>query len=181
MFGAIERDIKKHDTLLTDEDYIKIFEWHATIICLGKDCPVYDRKTSSVYDIIKKPASWYFKLQPCKRVVVSRTKNNPERCLVRGEVNYNQNVGEGKSRPILKQGKAIQSLQPVVIPEGVLLKNAKIKDMKTLLSKHFLKDWSQRESLTFYNNVFDQQEQLRITSLMKMTLSQTLGKSEMKM
>lgn len=159
VFGAIEKDIKKHDTLLTDKNYIDIIQRHATVIRLGEDeCPVLDWK-SAVFDKIKKPSNWHFKLQPCKRVVVSKTKSNNGKCVVRGEINYVNNIGEGKS--ILKPGKKIQDLNPKTIKKGVLLKEAKLKDIDTLLKKHFSPAWKEREDLNFFNNIFEQHNRLQ--------------------
>uniref|UniRef100_A0A1B6K4I9 Uncharacterized protein n=1 Tax=Homalodisca liturata TaxID=320908 RepID=A0A1B6K4I9_9HEMI len=132
----MEKDVEKHSTLLTDQDYIiTIFKKHATVIRLGDNyCPVYNWK-KAVFEVLKKPASWHFKLQPCKRIVVSKTKKTGN-CVVMGKLHYNENIGEGKS--LLKRGKKITSINPNLIPKGVQLKPAKLTDLNKLLSKHFM-------------------------------------------
>lgn len=38
----------KHDTLLTDLSYIGICNRHATVVRLGKNCTVFERKVQSL-------------------------------------------------------------------------------------------------------------------------------------
>ncbi|KAG8326909.1 hypothetical protein J6590_031260 [Homalodisca vitripennis] len=101
-------------------------------------------------------------MQPCKRIVVSRVKNNCNRCVIRGEVNYTTNVGEGKS--VLKRGKQFHDLLLPEIEKGVLLKPEKVKDIKSLLSAHFSTNWDERPELRFFKDVFHQQHELHEVS-----------------
>jgi hypothetical protein len=153
VFAQIEKDVKKHSTLLTDQDYIEIFNKHATVIRLGDNCPVLDWK-NAVFEVLKKPANWHFKLQPCKRIIVSKAKKTGN-CVVRGELHYNQNIGEGKS--LLKRGKKISSIDPKRIAKGVQLKPAKLTDLNKLLSKHFMPNWREKEQLIFFKELFEEQ------------------------
>uniref|UniRef100_A0A1B6D3Y0 Uncharacterized protein n=1 Tax=Clastoptera arizonana TaxID=38151 RepID=A0A1B6D3Y0_9HEMI len=150
VFAQIEKDVKKNSTLLTDQDYITIFRKHATVIRLGDNCPVLDWK-KAVLEVLKKPVQWHFKLQPCKRLVVSKTKTG-NNCVVRGEVHYNKNIGEGKS--LLKRGKRITSINPQVIEKRVRLKLAKLRDLNRLLSKHYKPHWRENEQLIFFQRTF---------------------------
>nr|CAD7266986.1 unnamed protein product [Timema shepardi] len=54
IFGHIKSEVKKHSTLLTDKDYINIIGSHATVIRLGKDCPVLEWK-EAVSPVVKEP------------------------------------------------------------------------------------------------------------------------------
>jgi hypothetical protein len=158
VFGIIERDIKKHDTLLSDEDYISIFDKHATVVRLGEECKVYDWK-KEVFNVVKKPANWHFKLQPCKRIVISRVKGKLNKALLRGEVNYSTNVGEGKT--ILKRGKKFKDLIPAEVKKGVVMKEEKVKDIVSLMEVHFSANWKDKPELSFLKDVISQQEVLQ--------------------
>ncbi|KAG8312469.1 hypothetical protein J6590_023077 [Homalodisca vitripennis] len=102
-------------------------------------------------------------MQPCKRIVVNRVKNNCNRRVIRGEdVNYTTNVGEGKS--VLKRGKQFHNLVLPEIEKGVLLKPEKIKDIKSLLSAHLSTNWDERPELRFFKDVFHQKHELQEVS-----------------
>lgn len=123
------------------------------MIKLGESCPVKDWK-AAVCKTLKEPGNWHFKLQPCKRIVITRTKSG--NCVVRGEVNYNSDCGEAKS--IVKRGKLLRAIQPAEVMEGIRLKQEKIQDLTTLLVKHYGQDWMTVDNLTFFTKLFEQQK-----------------------
>ena len=128
IFGRMESELKKQSTILTRQDYEKIFESHTTVTRFGDECPVLDWK-EAVSRVIKEPGQWHFKLQPCKRVVIRRTLSG--KCVIRGEVNYNNDVGEAKS--VLKHGKQLSYIKPNEERKGIPLKKAKLQIKKKTL------------------------------------------------
>ncbi|KAG8309885.1 hypothetical protein J6590_074737 [Homalodisca vitripennis] len=77
---------------------------------------------------------------------------------LRGETNYNVDSEVGKN--INKPGKQLSTLIPKPVKEGVPIKKSKLKDLNTLLTKHFTKEWENNQDLTFFKNLFDQQKAL---------------------
>lgn len=155
VFGRIESKIKKNTTLLTDKDYVEIFKSCATVIRLGEECPMVDWKVATS-ETIKEPKDWHFKLRPTKRIILVKTKKGS--CIVRGETHYNVDTGVAKS--LLKHGKQLKLMNLKPEKEGVAIKKAKLKDLTTLLVKHFTKEWEQNEELNFFKNLFSQREAL---------------------
>ncbi|KAJ4426045.1 hypothetical protein ANN_27672 [Periplaneta americana] len=85
-------------------------------------------------------------------------------CLVQGEPFYNFESGEPKS--LNKKGKHFQKgYIPNSIPMGVILKEAKIRDIKSLLELHFGEDWVLNANLSFYTEMFNQQQGLGVADL----------------
>nr|CAD7415954.1 unnamed protein product [Timema cristinae] len=74
----------------------------------------------------------------------------------KGEVNYNLDMGEGKSK--LKWGKPLHSIAPTVTEEGTTLKKEKLQDLNILMTKHFQANWREKEQLTFFKDIFEKQE-----------------------
>lgn len=110
VFGHTEKDIRKHASLLTDEDNMNIFKRHAIVNTLGKDCPVYEWK-ESVSEVIKDPAHGTLIIN--KRIFILKTVagNN---CIVRGDINYNLDASEGMS--ILKPQK-LEDIDTLLLEE----------------------------------------------------------------
>lgn len=49
VFVVIEREIKKKDTIVQPDEYLKIFSYHATVMKIGnEECLVYNWKTGIV-------------------------------------------------------------------------------------------------------------------------------------
>ncbi|PSN47367.1 hypothetical protein C0J52_06548 [Blattella germanica] len=51
IFGRIEKETKKLDTIIKPEDYCNIFNNYGTVIKLGTDCRVYDWKANILFSI----------------------------------------------------------------------------------------------------------------------------------
>lgn len=80
------------------------------------------------------------------------TRSNKGTPLIRGEPNYNFDVGEPKS--ILKKNGTYTQFKPVLIPVGSnKLKEAKLQDIQNLLKKHFGEEWEELEKLQFYRSL----------------------------
>uniref|UniRef100_A0A1B6EC16 DUF7869 domain-containing protein n=1 Tax=Clastoptera arizonana TaxID=38151 RepID=A0A1B6EC16_9HEMI len=155
VFGRMEGKIKKHTTLLTDKEYIEIFKSCATVIRLGQECSMLDWK-EAVSATLRELKDWHFRLRPTKRILIIKTKQG--NLKLRGETNYNFDSGVGKS--INKLGKQLSTLNPKPVKEDVPIKKLKLKDLNTLLAKHFTKEWENNQDLTFFKNLFDQQKAL---------------------
>ncbi|KAJ8880886.1 hypothetical protein PR048_017359 [Dryococelus australis] len=119
----------------------------STLVYLGDDCTVHDWKTY-VGSVLKNPGTSIpevkktgFMKSPTKKV-----------CLVLGEPFYNFEGGELKS--LNKRGKNFKEDLSDVIPKGILVKEAKIKEMKRLLALHYGDKWDKNETLGFFRNIF---------------------------
>lgn len=80
-------------------------------------------------------------------------KGEPRGVIVRGETFYHNDTGVRRS--IAKPGKYASDILPETITTCPKIKKEKINDVNKLLSKHFGKDWMQREDLNFYKTVVD--------------------------
>lgn len=90
VFGVIEKDIKKKDTIVQPQEYLDIFSQHGTVVKLSsEDCPVYDWKTVTERAILK-PGRWHFRFLPSKRFIVFRF--NSGAIKIRGETAYRSDL-----------------------------------------------------------------------------------------
>lgn len=148
VFGMIEKEIKKHSTIITPEEYTNIFSKFATTVSLTDKN--YNWK-DSVAHVLRPPGQWHLKFNPTKRFYLKRTKKGHD-VKVRGEVHYRADFGTYQR--ICKAGKKFKHIQfPAQITPGVPLAEAKVRDVSKLLSKHFGDDWRSLEILSFYRNV----------------------------
>lgn len=153
VFGNIEKKIRKREVITTPDEYLDIISESATVKKLGRDCQVYDWK-SAKEQVLKLPGSWHFQIKHCKRIFITRTISN-EKILVQGEVTYRNFLGSPKS--LLKRGKTLLQLVPKMIETGkVALKQEKLDNVNTLLSKHYGDQWRDLAELRFYQNIVDQ-------------------------
>lgn len=67
--------------------------------------------------------------------------------MVHYYVNYNQIVGEGST--IIKREKQMNAIKPQIIDKRVPMKQAKLKNLSTLLSKDFTPTWKEMDNLAF--------------------------------
>ncbi|XP_069676001.1 uncharacterized protein [Periplaneta americana] len=162
VFGNLERQFQSLSVIENSSGYIGIIEKFATIISLGKDCPVHDWK-GYADQVMKKPGNWHFQFQKSKKLIITKSVSK-RTCLVQGEPFYNFESGEPKS--LNKKGKHFQKgYIPNSIPMGVILKEAKIRDIKSLLELHFGEDWVLNANLSFYTEMFNQQQGLGVADL----------------
>ncbi|KAK9679130.1 hypothetical protein QE152_g40254 [Popillia japonica] len=83
------------------------------ILKMGKDYVVCDWKAASA-NVLKTPASWHFKLQKSKRIIISKTANGSVE--VKGEPYYNSDVSVFSG--ICKRGKKIAQMKPKQLDVG---------------------------------------------------------------
>lgn len=152
VFGRIETELKKYETIIRPEEYKDVFKKYGTVLELGTDPIVADWK-KEVDDICKPSTSWHFKFQATKRFIITRCRKNPNNALIRGEPFYFHDSGENKS--ICKKGKNLGMLDPDVIErsEDVTLSSLKLRDVNRLLKKHFHSEWWKGDDLQFYVDV----------------------------
>lgn len=144
-FGIIEKKLKKLETILHPKEISDIISETSTIIRFGDDCPVLDWR-SSVKSILKVTTSWPLQFKECKRFILRRTKA-PGNVLIRGELHFKSNLATPAN--VCQRGKRISMINPDPLPKIVPVNKNKLKDVKTLLSKHF-GDWENLHSLLFY-------------------------------
>lgn len=156
VFGNLERQFKKQTVIENPGKYLSFFETYCTVIRLGLDCPVLNWKLA-YDDIIKITTQWHFQFQKSKKIVLRRNKTLTS-VLVRGELFYNTDTGVFKS--LCKRGKSFNNVILENVPKGVIVKKAKISDVKRLLMLHFGENWERNPNLKFYIDVFQNQESL---------------------
>lgn len=91
---------------------------------------------------LKGTQTWHFQLSKCKRIILKRT---PRGITVRGEISYRNDTGTDKN--IMKRTKNISSIQPQIVTARVQVKREKLKDVDSLLKKHYGENWRNLESL----------------------------------
>lgn len=157
VFGIMEREVKKIDTIVDPKDYVDIFSKTATVLRIGKDCHIYDwRKETEKY--LKTTGNWHFKFSKCKRFYIKKTNSRPTaKILVRGEEYYKSDFCMEKS--VFKRGKNIYMINPDLIMPGanVTVSNLKFIDVNKLLVKHFGVEWRNINSLGYYKNIIPQE------------------------
>lgn len=154
VFGFIERDLKKLEVIVRPEEFVDIFKNYGTVEQLGSDCLVYDWK-SECKIIMKPPQSWHFKFAPTKRFFLKKSGN---RILIKGEVNYQSDLGQYKS--ITKKNQKAENIRLNIIPTGKPIAPAKINDVHNLMSKHFGDNWRSLNTLKFYSELRPHQDDI---------------------
>ncbi|KAK9695533.1 hypothetical protein QE152_g32501 [Popillia japonica] len=74
VFGHIEKKLRKTSTIVDPQKYFDIIKEFSSVLKMGKDYVVCDWKAESA-NVLKTPASWHFKLQKSKRIIISKTAN----------------------------------------------------------------------------------------------------------
>lgn len=150
VFGKLERRFKKSSVIEAPEDYINIIKEHTTAIHLGKVVSVKNWKAYSD-DILKQPGQWHFKFQKSKKITITRSHTN-KIALVQGDPYYNIDVNEPKS--LCKKGKNFRNNGQIeIIQKGIEVKQAKLKDVKKLLTLHFGETWEENQKLQYFKDV----------------------------
>lgn len=152
VFGNIEKVLRKIPVICDPTQYHDVFQKFGKVVRLGEDCVVKNWKEYA-HQVLKLPASWHFKFASAKRFIIDKTSSG---VIVSGEPHYYSDVGEGKS--LMKRGKRFRDCAPELVPRGVMLNPAKVKDVKKLLVSHFGETWSEDEQCKFFKDLFHQIE-----------------------
>ncbi|XP_045763554.1 uncharacterized protein LOC123866193 isoform X1 [Maniola jurtina] len=153
VFGLIEKEVKNMEQIIHPQSYIDIYEKYGQVTKLGMDCSVFNWKELGM-NTLKRPGEYHFQFLPCKRFYLKRVKNNPQRCLLKGEVNYNTDLGAYKS--VIKKNKSLYKASVPLVEAGKVKVSAlKIGDVKNLLKSHFGENWETQygDELNFYTNI----------------------------
>ncbi|CAF4890430.1 unnamed protein product [Pieris macdunnoughi] len=146
VFGLVEKEIKRMETILKPVEYVEVFEKYGTVMLLNN---VKDWKTA-LGNVIRPPGNWHFQFNQCKRFFLKRNRSND--VYVKGEPNYCADIVSYKS--VLKRGKPFIDLNPDSIEKNkVVVKKDKIKDVDALLKKHCGENWKSRDDLDFYKQM----------------------------
>ncbi|CAH2102032.1 unnamed protein product [Euphydryas editha] len=158
-FGVVEKKLRKMEVVIHPKQILDIVSEHATLIKFGKDCMVFDWKTT-VKDILKPTTTWNIQFNQCKRFILRRSKK-PGNVLVRGEIFYKSDLATAQN--ICKPRKVINMVNPIILPSIVAVNKSKLGDVNKLLSKHFGTEWQCLSELSFYKEVLLKQEALQET------------------
>lgn len=170
VFGVIEKKLKKLDIIIHPDNIKEIIAETATLVELGKDCPVSNWR-DSCKNVIKPTTSWPFAFKECKRFILKRSKKAGS-VLVRGELFYKSDVA--KAVNVCKRHKNIAMIVPEITPPIVAVNKNKLNDIKKLLSKHFGTEWADLPSLQFYKELLGSQESLPAVSVIQDYCEETL-------
>lgn len=119
---------------------------------------------SSINSIVKTPAQIHFKISQCKRFILRRSKTQGS-VLVRGELYYNSDTGNPKN--LCKPAKKAEAIQPTIIPSGIEVNpkvEAKLRDVRNLLQKHYGDSWKNLAHLRYFHAVLNNldEDELRL-------------------
>lgn len=159
VFGNIEKDIRRHEVIASPEEYVKMIENFSTVKRLGEGVVNKNWKEAAEQNI-KKPGSWHFGIQLCKRMYFTK-KGTDQRgaitILVQGETPYRVKGDEEiHAKSITKRGKSWELITPEVIPKGnYIAKVQKKEDVDCLLKKHYGENWREDDGLNFFKHVLD--------------------------
>ncbi|CAB3241664.1 unnamed protein product [Arctia plantaginis] len=153
VFGVAEKAIKKTNTLVQPEEYINIFKRQATVFLLN-DIKVCDWKNAT-HEVQKGTQALHFKIMSCKRFIFTRMKGDRRGVILRGEIYYHNDTCARRS--ITKPGKFASDICPVPITpiSSVKIKKPKLSDVEKLLTKHYGREWAEREELSYYKAVIE--------------------------
>lgn len=151
VFGRIEKEFRKRDTILEPNGYSNIIREYSSLISVGEECPVKDWK-EAVKNIIKPVGTWHVPFSKCKRFILKRSTRKTGNTLVKGELHYVANLGIYKN--VCKSGKIANMIFSKDIQSSAgTLKPSKIKDVDKLLTSHFDINWRSYSVLSFYDKL----------------------------
>lgn len=148
VFGMIEREIKKCNTIISPDEYTDIFSRFGTVVPLAGNNFGWKEAVSKV---LRPPAQWHFKFNQTKRFYLKRSQKGHD-VKIKGEQHYRSDYG--KYQRICKPGLKYKDMNvPNQIPPGVPINKLKLKDVTKLLAKHFGDDWRSLDLLSYYKDV----------------------------
>lgn len=124
VFAQIEKQVRKLDTIINPEDYLKIIEAFSTIRRLGDDTPVYDFETA-MQTVMRPIKDWPFSISQVKRIQVHRTPST-DTITLKGELFYKTDTAQCSSR-LFKKGKKISDLHPTIMEPTNIITEPKKK------------------------------------------------------
>lgn len=128
LFGFIEKDVKKKETILCPEELLTIIRDHGTVIDVAESVRVLDFK-SSMKEVMRQVGSCPFPISKVKRIITRRGAKIPSLIEIRGEPYYNFDVTNFANVFVKKTFSASNS--PAEICETNTVKKEKKKDIET--------------------------------------------------
>lgn len=153
VFARIEKVVKKEEVIVAVEEYLKIFDNHGEVFRLGSDVKVCNWK-DACKETLQRTGQWHFPFNLCKRYILNRSKSG--QITVRGEQSYRSDFGTFKS--VLKRSKRPRDIRPLIVQKGVPPNPKKLKDVRTLLIKHYGDEWEELDILAYYKSVLQTYE-----------------------
>lgn len=152
VFGLIERDVQKMETVIQLEEYHQVFQNHGTLKILGTDWTNCDWKAEAKQNV-KDPAALHFQISKVRKLVLTKMK-----CSISasGENNYNMNIAQSLS--ITKKGKKPMDINPTELVIGVKVKPSKIIDVEKLLVKHYGENWKELQKLQWLKKIIEEND-----------------------
>ncbi|CAK1582017.1 unnamed protein product [Parnassius mnemosyne] len=102
VFGRIEKEFRKRDTILEPTGYTNIIKEYSSLISVGQEYPVKDWKDAAK-KVLKPVGTWHVPFMKCKRFILKRSKITAGNVLVKGEIHYVADTGA--YRNVCKKGK----------------------------------------------------------------------------
>lgn len=155
VFGLIERDLKKIETIIQPKEYYNVFQKHGTVLKIDTDFHVFDWKTPS-QTVMKLPANWHFRFAPSKRFMITRGQTPTASVLVQGEAAYMFDTGTAKK--VFKPTMDVNSAPVDKVIVGIPVNPAKKKDVRHLLQLHFGDRWEEKPELGFYKRIVNDEQ-----------------------
>lgn len=152
VFGLIERDLKKIETIIQPEEYYNVLEKHGTVLKISTDFEVFDWKTPA-QTVMKPPGNWHFRFAPSKRFIITRSNIPTASALIRGEATYM--VDTGTAKKVFRPTMDVNSVPIEKVKVGIPVNPAKKLDVKSLLRLHFGNDWEEKPELCFYKKILN--------------------------
>ncbi|KAJ4430534.1 hypothetical protein ANN_19122 [Periplaneta americana] len=130
VFGFIETAVRKEQEILNPQHYSNINE--------------------AAPNVVKSSQNLHFQISAVKRIKIQKIDN---RIVICGESTYLNDTGIGKT--IVRRGKSLSQLQPIVVNISVPVCAKKITEVANLLEKRFGSEWQQDNRLKFYTIVLN--------------------------
>lgn len=171
VFGRIEKDIRKKEEILSPSEYHGIIEKHETLVHFGKDWQVFDWKKYTT-DHFKSTAMLPFKISQTKFFRIQRSTSDEKTVQIKADKNYRHSTSHYK--PVCKKGIGFRFLRstrilqrfcklsgmrltsfPEPVKENVVINEAKLDDVYSLLRNRFGENWQGDERLSYFTQFFD--------------------------
>ncbi|CAN7944460.1 unnamed protein product [Ixodes hexagonus] len=150
VFGRIEKDIRKREEILNPAAYNDIFAEHGTVLELGRHWDVYDWKSYST-EVLRPTSSLPFKISATKMFHIQRCENERSP-RIRAEPHYR--FSQANPVSVLKRGKRLTQAPDRCELYAHQLNPLKVKDVTSLLIKHFGESWKEQEPLSYFVEAF---------------------------
>jgi hypothetical protein len=148
VFGRVERELSKHPTILSNFDYVKLYERFGAVKELGKDWKLKD---------VKELSNHYQKLDhmsELKKITMQKFVVGLKVVVkVKSSKFYRFEEADNEFHSLLKRGKKGLRKLNENIPLHHEISAEKKKDVASLLSKLYGDSWRDDANLAWYNDI----------------------------